>query len=104
MPERVRVGVVVTGVPGGERSARCEVVDGRLAGVEPGPVREGDADLLVTLPAADAAAAGTGEYGVDVAFMRGSAKVVGSMGTFMDLLPVFAGDEWRAACAELAAS
>lgn len=100
MPE---IAVVVTGAPGGERSARF-AVDAEGEALRPVDASDGEPDLLLTLPHADAVAAGAGDYGVDVAFMRGSAKVVGSMGTFMDLLPVLQGEQWRAACRELAGS
>lgn len=100
MPE---IAVVVTGAPGGERRARF-AVDPEADALPPVDAADGEPDLLVTMTHADAVAAGAGEYGVDVAFMRGSAKVVGSMGTFMDLLPVLHGEQWRAACRELAGS
>lgn len=98
------VALVVTGAPGGERAAAVRIDGGRVVHVAPGPVPEEDAELVLTVPVADAAAAARGEYGLDVAFMRGSAKLVGSSGTFMDLLEVLGSDEWRAACGELAAA
>lgn len=105
MPEgRATVALVVAGAPGGERAARVEIEAGCVVSVTPGPVPEGEADLVLTVPVGDAEAVGRGEQGIDVAFMRGSAKLVGSSGTFMDLLGVFDADEWRAACRDLAAA
>jgi hypothetical protein len=95
--------VVVTGGPDGEVAWRCSFVDGRVASVEPGPAAEGDADLVVTRTYDDVLAELRGEHGLDVAFMRGQAKVAGSTAVLMRLLPVLRSEEWRAACSELLA-
>lgn len=100
------VSAVVTGGPGGRKAERpwhFELVDGRVVTAGPGAATvEGERVLALTLPWDDAVAALRGEVPVDEAFMRGSTKVVGSMGVFMDLLPVLRSDEWQAACAPLA--
>lgn len=106
LPERpgasATLGFVVTKPPGArEVSWRCELVDGRVTSVAPGPVGEGEVDLLVTRPYDDLLAELRGETRLDEAFMSGRAKVAGSTGRFMALLPVICSDEWRAACAEL---
>jgi hypothetical protein len=100
MPETATsLGFVVTGGP----SWRLVLDDdGSVVGdVVVGPVAEGDTDLLVTLPADDASAVLDGSLGLDVAFMRGRTKLVGSSGRFFSLLPALATEGWRAACREL---
>ena len=99
MPDAV-VTIVVTGGPEGrkaERSGRLVVRDGRVADVAPGAAPEGEADLVITQPWDDAHAAVDGTVPLDEAFMRGTSKVVGSIGLLMDLLPVVRSDEWREA-------
>jgi hypothetical protein len=102
LPERpgatASVSNVVVGGPDGrkaERAWRFSLVDGRIASAEPGPAAEGEADLVLTQTWDDAATALRGGPGADVGFMRGSTKVVGSVGTFMSLIPVLRSDEWR---------
>jgi len=95
------VTTVVTGGPVKERAYRWTVSDGRVVAAEPGGAAEGAVDIVVNQPYDDAVADLSGEYGIDVAFMRGSTKVVGRMGTFMDLLPVLRSPEWDAARRQL---
>jgi hypothetical protein len=109
LPERpgatATVSNVVVGGPEGkkaERAWRFSLVDGRLASAEPGAAPEGEADLVLTQSWDDAATALRGGPGPDVGFMRGSTKVVGSVGTFMALLPVLRSDEWRAVTSRVA--
>lgn len=100
-----RLSTVVVGGPAGtktETAYRCEFVDGRIVAAAPGAAADGDAELLVTQPYDDAVAALRGEADLDVAFMRGRTKVVGSTAVLMSLLPVLRSDQWRAACEELA--
>jgi len=110
LPERpgatATVSTVVTGGPDGrkaERSWRWSLRDGRIESAAPSAAPEGEADLVVSQPWDDAVAALRGEAGLDVGFMRGSTKIVGSTGVFMTLLPVLRSDEWRAACETVAA-
>ena len=98
------VSVTVVGGPEGkkaERSWRFVVRDGQV--VESADGSAPDADLVVTQPWDDALADLDGTAPIDESFMRGSTKVVGSAGTFMDLLPVLRSPEWRAACDAVAA-
>lgn len=110
LPERpgatARLSTVVIGGPAGakaEAAYRHAFVDGRVVAVAPGAAAESEADLFVSQPYDDAVAALRGQAGIDVAYMRGRTKVVGSSAVFMSLLPVLRSDEWRAACEELAA-
>jgi len=100
------VSTVVTGGPAGRKAERpwhFELVDGRVVATAPGPAADdGDRLLVVTQPWDDAVAALRGDVPVDEAFMRGTTKVVGSVGVLLDLLPVLRSGEWRAACAPLA--
>jgi hypothetical protein len=110
LPERpgatATVSTVVTGGPDGpkaERAWRVELVDGRVASAAVGAAPEGEAVLAVAQPWDDALATLRGILTLDETFMRGSTKVVGSTGRFMDLLPVLRSEEWRAACEAVAA-
>ena len=101
-----RVTVVVTGGPAGrkaERRWRFAVAEGAVVEAADGAFADDEADLVVTQPWDDAVAALDGSVPIDEAFMRGTTKVVGSTGVFMDLLPVLRSDEWRAACGPVAA-
>jgi hypothetical protein len=96
---------VVTGGPDGpkaEHAWRLTMRDGRVESAAVGAAVEGEADLLVAQPWADALAAIDGTASLDVSFMRGSTKVAGSTGVLMDLLGVLRSDEWREACRSVA--
>ena len=102
-----KVTVVVTGGPEGrkaERRWRFAVQRGEVVEAGEGAFAEDEAHLVVTQPWDDAVAAIDGSVPIDEAFMRGTTKVVGSTGVFMDLLPVLRSDQWRAACAPVAPS
>jgi hypothetical protein len=91
---------VVVGGPAGakaETAYRWDLVDGRVAGAEPGGAADGAVDLLVTQPYDDAVAALRGELAVDDAFMRGRTKIAGPTASILSILPVVRSDEWRAA-------
>ena len=106
MPEgTTKVTVVVTGGPEGrkaERRWRFAVAGGEVVEVAEGEFPDGEADLVVTQPWEDALAAFDGSASIDVSFMRGSTKIVGSSGLLMDLLPVLRSEEWRSACQTVA--
>ena len=78
------------------------ISDGELAEQVPGDQEEG-ADLVVQLSAADAAAVGSGSLLLDEGFMQGRVKVVGSMRTFMELLPLLRSADYGAAVGSAAA-
>lgn len=104
MPERDGDGPVTVGFVLGKGPSWRLTVDGdRVGEVREGPVAEGDTDLLFTLAPEDAPALADGSLTLDEAFMRGRTKMVGSIGTFMAVLPVLAGDGWRDACRDLLA-
>jgi hypothetical protein len=110
LPDRpgvsARVSAVVTGGPEGrkaERAWRFVLRDGKVVEAAAGGAPEGDADLVVTQPWDEALATLDGTVPLDESFMRGTTKVVGSTGLFMDLLPVLRSDEWRSACGSVAA-
>ena len=81
--------------PGGEVAYVVEVLDGAVVSTSLGA--DDTADLTLAERHDDAEKVAAGELGLDEAFMRGRAKLTGSMGTFMALLPVFRGDAYRAA-------
>ena len=93
-----RVQHVVSGGPAGEVAYVVEVVDGAVVSTSVGA--DDTADLTLAERHDDAAKVAAGELGLDDAFMRGRAKLTGSMGTFMTLLPVFRSDAYRAAQAD----
>jgi hypothetical protein len=101
-----KVTVVVTGGPEGrkaERRWRFAVRDGAVVEAAEGAFADDEAHLVITQPWDDAVAAIDGSVPLDEAFMRGTTKVVGSTGILMDLLPVLRSDQWRTACAPVAA-
>ena len=51
----------------------------------------------MSLSAADAAAVGAGALALDVGFMQGRVKIVGSMRVVLDLLPLLRSPEYGAA-------
>jgi putative sterol carrier protein len=93
-----RVQHVVSGGPAGEVAYVVEVADGAVVSTSLGA--DDTADLTFAERHDDAAKVAAGELGLDDAFMRGRAKLTGSMGTFMALLPVFRSDAYRAAQAD----
>jgi putative sterol carrier protein len=96
-----RTQTTVGKAPGGDASYVTVVEDGRLVSATLGT--DDAADLAVTIGYADAVAVAKGELDPDAAFMQGRLKVVGSMGTVMDLIPMTSSPEHRAAQAQLAA-
>lgn len=101
------VSTVVTGGPAGRRAERqwhYELVDGRVVSAAAGAPAPGDGErvLVLTQPWDDALADLRGDVPLDEAFMRGTTKLVGSVGVLMDLLAVLRSDEWRAARKPLA--
>jgi hypothetical protein len=94
------------GGPGGKKAETSFVLtfaDGRLRSAAAGAVPDGEPDLVVSRPWDDLLADLRGESPLDEAFMRGQAKVVGSVGVLASLLPVLRSDEWRAALDAVAA-
>jgi hypothetical protein len=81
---------------------RVRIDGGAVTAEAAGPDVDEGADLVVTHPVDDLRAGADGSLTIDESFMRGSTKVVGSMGTFMDLLPVLRGEAWQAVARELA--
>jgi hypothetical protein len=75
----------VSGGPDGEVTCHRVYVDGHLASRGLGPVERPDVTLTVGWD--DAVAMQRGELDPNVAFMRGTMKVVGSMGVMLSLLP-----------------
>lgn len=92
---RARVQHVVSGGPAGEVAYVVEVVDGEVVSATAGT--DPDADLVLAERHDDAVRMAAGELEPDVAFMRGRAKLTGSMGTYMDLLPTLKSDAYRQA-------
>ena len=77
------------------------ITDGALVEQVPGDDQDA-ADLVLTMKGADAAAIGSGELRLDEGFMQGRVKIVGSMGTVMDLLEVLRSEPYLAAVAAAA--
>jgi SCP-2 sterol transfer family len=98
-----RVQRVVTGAPDGDAVFTLTFEDGRLldavlvAGQEPDP----DAELTITTTYADTLLLASGDLDLNVAVMQGRAKVAGSMGALLAILPVTRSREFRAAQAAL---
>ena len=107
MPSRpgatARIQRVVTGAPDGDIVFTLTFEDGRLldaalaAGSEPDPA----AELTITTTYADTMLLSSGALDLTVAFMQGRAKVAGSMGALLAILPVTRSREFRAARVEL---
>ena len=68
------------------------LVDGRVVAAGSGLLD--DADLTVLLSSHDIDALWRGELDLPVAFMQGRAKVVGSTGVLLGLLPLLRSHEW----------
>ena len=98
-----RIQRVVTGAPDGDVLFTLTFADGRLldaalvAGHEPDP----DAELTITTTYADTLLLASGDLDLNVAVMQGRAKVAGSMGALLAILPVTRSREFRAAQAAL---
>jgi SCP-2 sterol transfer family len=99
-----RVQRVVTGAPGGDVVFVLAFEDGRLVdaaaladGSEPDP----DAELTITTTYDDTLAVASGDLDLSVAVMQGRAKVAGSMGALLAILPVTRSRDFRAARAAL---
>jgi SCP-2 sterol transfer family len=98
-----RVQRVVTGGPGGDVLFRLVFEGGRLVdaalagGDEPDP----DAELTITTTYDDTLALASGDLDLSVAVMQGRAKVAGSMGALLAILPVTRSRDFRAARAAL---
>lgn len=89
-PERpglsARIQYEIAGGPDGDVSYFWILEDGRLRSSAPGTI-DGP-DVTLTMPWNEAVAMHKGELDPNVAFMRGTMKVAGSMGVMMALLPV----------------
>jgi hypothetical protein len=98
-----RVQRVVTGAPGGDVVFKLAFEDGRLVdatladGSDPDP----DAELTVTTTYHDTLAVAAGDLDLGIAVMQGRAKVAGSMGALLAILPVTRSQDFRAARAAL---
>lgn len=92
--------LTVTGTADGDRVGALRVVDGRPAEVvDAGAV---EADLALTLPAAEAAALLSGGLAPSVAYMQGRLKTAGDNRLLLAVLAATASpawDRWRAASA-----
>jgi hypothetical protein len=88
-----RIQCHISGGPDGEVIGHRVYDDGRLASRGPGPV-EGP-DVTLTVAWNDAMAMQRGELDPNVAFMRGTMKVVGSMGVMLSLLLAVRTPEYR---------
>jgi hypothetical protein len=94
-----RIQRVVTGAPGGDVVLTLTFEDGRLVdasradGHEPAP----DAELTITTTYADTLLLASGDLDLNVAVMQGRAKVAGSMGVLLAILPLTRSREFRAA-------
>ncbi|MGH2477937.1 MAG: SCP2 sterol-binding domain-containing protein [Candidatus Limnocylindrales bacterium] len=94
---------VVTGAPDGDVVFTLAFEDGRLVdaalakGSEPVP----DAELTITTTYDDTLAVASGDLDLSVAVMQGRAKVAGSIGALLAILPVTRSRDFRAARAAL---
>jgi hypothetical protein len=99
----VRLQRVVAGAPGGAVVFTLAFEDGRLVdaaladGSEPDP----DAELTITTTYDDTLALASGDLDLSVAVMQGRAKVSGSIGALLAILPVTRTRDFRAARAAL---
>jgi hypothetical protein len=90
---------VVTGAPAGDVVFTLTFEDGRLVDAiladssEPDPA----AELTITTTYGDTRAEASGELDLSVAVMQGRAKVAGSMGALLAILPVTRSRDFRAA-------
>ncbi len=98
-----RIQRVVTGGPEGDVEFTLAFEDGRLVDAAPAPRPEPDPDAEVTITTtyADTLLLASGDLDLNVAVMRGRAKVAGSMRALLAILPITRSGEFRAAQAEL---
>jgi SCP-2 sterol transfer family len=98
-----RIQRVVTGAPGGDVVLTLTFEDGRLVGAARADGHEPDpnAELTITTTYADTLLLASGDLDLNVAVMQGRAKVAGSMGALLAILPVTRSREFRAARAAL---
>jgi putative sterol carrier protein len=80
-----RIQCHISGGPEGEVTCHRVYEDGHL--VSRGLGRVEDPDVTLTVPWDEATAMQRGDLDPNVAFMRGTMKVVGSMGVILSLLP-----------------
>jgi SCP-2 sterol transfer family len=98
-----RIQRVVTGGPEGDVVFTLAFEDGRLvdAAPAPQPAPDPDAEVTITTTYADTLLLASGDLDLNVAVMRGRAKVAGSMRALLAILPATRSREFRAAQAEL---
>ena len=98
-----RVQRVVTGAPGGDVVFTLAFEDGRLvdAALADTGVPDPAAELTITTTYDDTLAVASGDLDLSVAVMQGRAKVAGSMGALLAILPVTRSPDFRAARAAL---
>ena len=98
-----RIQRVVTGAPDGDVVFTLTFEDGRLRDAAVGGGHEPDpgAELTITTTYADTLLLASGDLDLNVAVMQGRAKVAGSMGALLAILPVTRSREFRAARAAL---
>ncbi|HZY28015.1 MAG TPA: SCP2 sterol-binding domain-containing protein [Jiangellaceae bacterium] len=98
-----RVQRVVTGAPGGDVVFTLAFEDGRLVdtALADGTESDPDAELTITTTYDDTLALASGDLDLSVAVMQGRAKVAGSMGALLAILPVTRSQDFRAARAAL---
>jgi len=98
-----RIQRVVTGAPGGDVVLTLTFEDGRLidASRADGHEPAHDAELTITTTYDDTLLLASGDLDLNVAVMQGRAKVAGSMGALLAILPLTRSREFRAARAAL---
>jgi hypothetical protein len=98
-----RIQRVVTGAPGGDVVLMLTFEDGRLvdAARAVGDAPDPDAELTITTTYPDTLLLASGDLDLSVAVMQGRAKVAGSMGALLAILPATRSREFRAARAAL---
>jgi SCP-2 sterol transfer family len=98
-----RVQRVVTGAPGGDVVFTLAFEDGRLvdAALADTGVPDPAAELTITTTYDDTLAVASGDLDLSVAVMQGRAKVAGSMGALLAILPITRSPDFRAARAAL---
>lgn len=97
----VRIQHVVAGAPDGQVAYVEVFEDGRLTAASVGASDDVDITFNETYP--DAVAIATGELDLHVGFMQGRVKAVGSIGSFMAVLPATQSEEHRDAVRQVAA-
>jgi putative sterol carrier protein len=94
---------VVTGAPGGDVVLTLTFEDGRLvdAARAVGHAPDPDAELTITTTYPDTLLLASGDLDLSVAVMQGRAKIAGSVGALLAILPATRSREFRAARAAL---